>query len=95
MNPPGTTPDQSVRGRGAHSPRSLLERAYTKAREYFPDTVTHDYDPGPGIPKHPLGRIEVDRGNLRYAFAAGVRWALQEVARADGVEGESSREADQ
>lgn len=51
--------------------------AYTQ----FPDLTTDSYDPGAGVPKHPLGKIVKDRGAERFAFLCGVRWAERGVER--------------
>ena len=47
--------------------KELIDEAYRR----FPD----DVEP---IVEHPAGKIVVDRGNLRYAFIEGARFALQE-----------------
>lgn len=54
------------------------DRALALALEMFPDEVTHDYEPPPGVPKHPAGKIVTDRGDLRFAFVAGFKAAREE-----------------
>lgn len=52
-----------------------------EAYKQFPDLTTDSYDPGAGVPKHPLGKIVKDRGAERFAFLCGVRWAERGVER--------------
>lgn len=61
--------------------RELIEKANAHALAIFPDEVTHDYEPPPGVNKHPLGKIVVDRSNLRFAFVIGAQFTLEEQAR--------------
>lgn len=48
----------------------FMEEGYKR----FPD----DIEP---IEEHPMGRITVDRGNLRYAFLEGALFAAIQIAQ--------------
>ena len=48
----------------------IIEEAYTR----FPDEIEPvDY--------HPAGKIVVDRGNLRFAFLEGARFAVADMTK--------------
>jgi transcriptional regulator with XRE-family HTH domain len=75
---PGSTSHRTD-GAGERSKAEASRRAYL----LFPDDVTHDYEPPPGIPKHPLGKIVVNRGAERYAFMQGWQEAAALTKGAD------------